>query len=53
MHGDSTSTTEIDSFRREQGHAVLSMANGEDTYAVSVSFGYDSDAIFSICYGST
>jgi len=35
MHADSTSTTETDSFRREQGHAVLSMANGEDAYAVS------------------
>ena len=46
MRGVSMSATEIDSFLYEQGHAILSVANNGDAYAVPVSFGYDGDGIF-------
>ena len=46
MHSVSMSATEIDGFLYEQGHAILSMANSGDAYAVPVSSGYDGDVIF-------
>ncbi|MFB6117253.1 pyridoxamine 5'-phosphate oxidase family protein [Halosegnis sp.] len=35
------SDAEIDRFLREQGTGVLSLADGDDAYAVPVSFGYE------------
>jgi len=48
---ESARTTEmddarIDGFLYEQGHGVLSVAHGDEAYAVPVSFGYDGDRIF-------
>ena len=39
--GAAMSDAEIDAFLREQGTGVLSLADGDEAYAVPVSFGYD------------
>lgn len=44
--GTSMSRTEIDGFLYQQGHGVLSMSDGDDVYAIPVSFGYDGEEIY-------
>lgn len=43
IQGIEMSDEKIDSFLREQGVGVLSLTDGEDTYGVPVSFGYDGE----------
>lgn len=42
----------IDSFLREQPAGTLSLTNGQETYAVPESFGYDGTAICETRLGS-
>lgn len=41
MRGDPMTDAEIDTFLREQGTGVLSLADGNRAYAVPISFGYE------------
>ncbi|USZ68720.1 pyridoxamine 5'-phosphate oxidase family protein [Halorussus salilacus] len=38
--------SEIDSFLREQDSGTLSLTNGEETYAIPESFGYDGENLY-------
>ncbi len=46
LQGIEMNDEEIDEFLDEQGHATLSLADGNRAYGVPVSFGYDGERIF-------
>lgn len=41
----------VDTFLREQGTGVLSLASGDESYAVPLSFGYDGERIYFVFVG--
>lgn len=45
VRGDTMSDAEIDSFLTEQGTGVLALADGNDAYAIPISFGYQEGRI--------
>lgn len=46
LRGIEMSEQEIGEFLHAQGHGVLSLARGGDSYAIPVSFGYDGEDIY-------
>lgn len=43
LYGIEMSREEVDEFLREQGVGLLALADGDDAYAVPISFGYDGE----------